>query len=266
MSNSFSIYYNSKKEKAVKINDALTREIEKSGGSFVCEKILPSTDIIIAVGGDGTLLRTGRLAAEKNIPAAYINTGTVGFLGPEITDLKSFIRKLSAGNFYTEKRMLLYSEAEGKKFTSLNDMVIKNGSTARIIELDIKAGDYFLGRLRGDGVIISTPTGSTAYSLAAGGPVISPGLEVIVLTPLNPHSLNSRGLVLPPETELSVSCPSAPGREVILTADGQESARLTLPQSIKVRRHDKQLSLVSTKNIFLKNLSEKMNWAAGSKR
>ena len=190
---------------------------------------------------------------------AHINTGTLGFLGDEPEDINEYVETILRGDFQTEERMMLSAECDGFSTVSLNDVVIKNGATARVIELRLSIDGRFVSRVKGDGIVISTPTGSTAYSLAAGGPVVEPGLRVVIVSPLNPHSLNSRSIVISPGSCLEIAAPVS-GQEVILTSDGQVSYRITPPGSAVVRVSDARLRLIKSKRFFFTLLSQKMNW------
>ncbi len=260
MNKVFSVFYNRDKKQAVEALKEFQNELKKSGAEILLEKITPETDVVVAVGGDGTLLRTARSAVESEKPVAYINVGTFGFLGSRPGDTGSFASRIVAGNFSTETRMLLEARLKKEVFTALNDIVVKNGATARVIELEIYVDGILLGNLKGDGVIVSTPTGSTAYSLAAGGPVLCPELETIVITPLNPHSLNSRSVVVPSWSSLTVRTAGSSGREVIMTADGQDSRNLKLPAEVEIVKHSKVLELISGEDSFFGNLSSALNW------
>ena len=266
MAELFSVFYNSNKKRALRALAEFEKEIEELGGKVLREKISSSTDVVVAVGGDGTLLRTSRHASPWKKPVGYINAGTLGFLGSRVKSPQAFARKLFADDFVTQERMLLEARADEENFTALNDIVIKNGNRARVIELEVFVGGVLMGNIKGDGVIISTPTGSTAYSLAAGGPVLSPELDVIVVSPLNPHSLNSRSVVIPSDTLINVKCPVSPGREIILTADGQQSKKLSLPCEVSVDKNLNSLYLVKGDDDFFEILSEKMNWGSAKAR
>lgn len=264
MNKVFSVFYNKDKKRAVKAFEEFHVELKKSGSETVTENIAPETDVVVAIGGDGTLLRTARAAVDSGKPVAYINVGTFGFLGSRPGDTGSFACRVISGNFSTEKRMLLEARVNGEVFTALNDIVIKNGATARIIELDIYIDGILLGSIKGDGVIISTPTGSTAYSLAAGGPVLCPELDTIVVTPLNPHSLNNRSVVIPSGSSVTVRTAGSAAREVVMTADGQSSRNLELPAEIEIVKHSKPLKLVSGESSFFGTLSSALNWGVRS--
>jgi NAD+ kinase len=225
------------------------------------ESIAEDTQLVISVGGDGTLLHTARLLGGRVIPVAHINVGTLGFLGTEVDDLDAYIEKLLKSDFETEDRMLLsasVSSQEGADYRALNDIVIRNGVTARVINLDVSAGGRRVYKIKGDGVIISTPTGSTAYSLAVGGPIVSPELRNMVIAPLNPHSLSMRSVVIG-DIEILVHC-AEKDAEVIMTVDGQISRKLSPPEKIKINISSQPLKLVKTGESFFDLLSRKLKW------
>jgi len=193
-------------------------------------------DLLVTLGGDGTILAGARIVAGTPIPVLPVNLGGLGFLatfeGRELLD----------GELEAERRSLLRAELEpyGEKKSrrlgvALNDVVVKQPSTFRALRMDISAGVHFLGHLVADGVIAASPSGSTAYSLSAGGPVIAPGLEAIVVTPICPHTLGMRALCLPPRVELTVTIRSRDAAGAIVSLDGLEGIPAGPKDSIRIR-------------------------------
>ncbi len=251
--------FNNSKIKAVEIAGIIKEKISSSGIRLHSGELSSETDMVISIGGDGTMLKNARRAVEYDIPVAHINMGTLGFMGVEVNDISKFTDSLIEGSYEIEERLMLGAEVDGRKYRALNDIVIKNGRTARVINLDVFIRGENIYRLKGDGIIFSTPTGSTAYSLAAGGPVVSPELELIVLSPLNPHSLNSRSIILGRDENITV-LPGGKEREVILTADGQNSHELSSSGKVVISSLDVKLKVIKGERGFFRMLSSKMNW------
>ncbi|HOQ74083.1 MAG TPA: NAD(+)/NADH kinase [Limnochordia bacterium] len=202
---------------------------------------LAHVDLVIVLGGDGTLLNTARLASHVQVPVFGVNVGHLGFLTEVETDgLFPALDRLLAGEFTIEKRMLISAsiEREGREIAShvaLNDFVVTRGTFARIIEFSIFADGQPVSDYVGDGVIVATPTGSTAYSLAAGGPIIEPLLESICITPICAHSLAARSVVIRPEVEVQIRLNRA-SESVMLTIDGHDGFPLLTGDRVTIRR------------------------------
>lgn len=196
---------------------------------------------VIVLGGDGTLLNAARLTSEVQVPVFGVNVGHLGFLTEVETDgLFPAIEKFLAGDYELEQRMLIQASVERNNeqignFLALNDFVITRGTFARIIDLSIFVDKQHVTDYVADGIIIATPTGSTAYSLSAGGPIIEPLLESICITPICPHSLSSRSVLARPHVEVCVRLNSAK-EEVMLTIDGQHGFPLRTGDRINIKR------------------------------
>ncbi|WMJ81868.1 NAD(+)/NADH kinase [Clostridium sp. MB40-C1] len=205
-------------------------------------------DVIISLGGDGTILRTARVVAKYEIPILGINMGNLGFLtGVESLELEEAILKLSEGRYNIEERMMLQCQVENGKeiesYISLNDIVISKGALSRIFKYEIFIDDNFYTSFKADGIIISTPTGSTAYSLSAGGPVAYPTLDVILLTPICPHSMQMRSIILESNSKINIQIQQKNER-IFLTVDGQESINLKDCNDILIEKYNKKCKLI----------------------
>lgn len=228
---------------------------------------LRSLDLLLTMGGDGTLLRGARLVAPYGVPVLGINLGHLGFLtaiGP--SELEKGLRALAAGELAFDERMVLEARAESTdgqlhgSFLALNDVVLHRGGVARMIRMAIYAHEEQVGTYSADGVILSTPTGSTAYSLSAGGPIVSPAVDCILATPICPHTLAVRPLVLSASERVTVEVLS-PTEELILTMDGQEGARMIPGDRLVVSRADIPLRLVRFPGqTFFSTLRRKLRW------
>ncbi len=198
-------------------------------------------ELIIVLGGDGTMLGTARLAANKGIPVLGVNLGGLGFITEIYPDeLFMALEKIIRGECPTEERMMLESRImrEGEEiacYTALNDIVIHKGAMARIIDLEIGIDGTYVTMFKSDGAIVSTPTGSTAYSLSAGGPILYPTLKAIVLTPISPHTLTNRPLVLSGEVRVEMTLKSE-SEGVILSLDGQVGFTLRSGDTVEVKK------------------------------
>jgi len=231
------------------------------------EKFIALSDLVIAIGGDGTFLRTSRLFIDQKKPIFGINRGTLGFLtefSPEesIKHLKEIIK----GNYKINERtvfeaVLLQNNREVKKISFINDAVISKGAFSRAIKINLEINDNICYSYSGDGLIISTPTGSTAYSLSAGGPIISPGADnIFLVNPVCPHSLSIRPMLLP--ANLTVKAKILTDIDnLLLTIDGQESMQIKGNDEILFRIIDKKIKLIAhpDKNFYL-ILKEKLGW------
>lgn len=198
-------------------------------------------DCVLVLGGDGTLLNAARKLAPKGIPVLGVNLGNLGFLtGIELSELQAGLDSLARGEVYYEERMMLEAEvmrddSSINKFYALNDMVISKGAFSRMIRLKMSVSGQYVETFPADGLIVSSPTGSTAYCLSAGGPIVSPELEAMILTPICPHNLYSRPLVISPTEEIRISMVTQ-GVEAMLTVDGQHGIQLRNEDAVVVRK------------------------------
>ncbi len=224
-------------------------------------------DLVISLGGDGTLLYAARAWGLTGIPLWGVNLGRLGFLAEtEPAQFGSFLKEILAGKYQVEKRLALEVAVKRRgeivaDTLALNESVINKGALSRIITLHITVENFGQWHFRADGVIIATPTGSTAYNLSAGGPVIYPTLPVVVLTPICPFTLTSRPLILPASFPVEMLVDSH-DQDIHLTVDGQISIPLEPGDSIVARAHQTPISLVvNPKRNFIDILRQKLNWA-----
>jgi len=222
-------------------------------------------DLILVFGGDGTLLHAAREIAGSRTPILGINIGSLGFLtAVPSADIARALRRVWEGEFNYESRVLLHASGEGKGHpfneTALNDVVISRGIASRLIELDVCVDGDPLTRYRCDGLIVSSPTGSTAYSLAAGGAVVFPTAEVLALTPICPHTLSNRALILPLDATIEVEVIS-PKPATILSADGLVVSELAAGDRLKIRRARRTVRLMHLAgSSFSETLRRKLHW------
>lgn len=218
-------------------------------------------DLLITLGGDGTLLRGARWAAPDQVPVLGVNLGRLGFLtAASLEDLDSLIERLSQGAYEIDERMTLEVQDENQTILALNDAVLHKSGFARVVMLRIRVDGQEVGLYAADGVIIATPTGSTAYSLSAGGPILDPRLDAILTTPICPHTLAVRPLVLPPDAEVGIEVLS-PEEELVLTIDGQVGSALKPGDRVVARRSDLTVRLVRWPGqSFFTTLRRKLGW------
>lgn len=227
------------------------------------------TECILVVGGDGTLLQVARDLIEKNIPLLGVNLGTLGYLAEVDNDnLEMALERLMEGNVAVEDRMMLEGCAYShrKKLLqdfALNDIVIARSGRLQIIDFNIYVNGEFLRSYSADGIIISTPTGSTGYSLSAGGPIVSPEASLILITPIAPHTLNTRSIVLPADAEVTVELANehtSGWEDAEASFDGDTCVKLGPGDTIRIYRSSRMTRLVKINNIsFLEVLRKKMN-------
>ena len=223
-------------------------------------------EMIIVLGGDGTILSVARLVGDHRVPILGVNLGGLGFL-TEITleELFRVLERVVQGDFVTDERVVLSAAVirEGEKtaeFTVLNDAVINKGALARIIDIETTINGEYLTTFKSDGLIISTPTGSTAYNLSAGGPIVYPSLHCIVITPICPHTLTNRPIMVPDDVEIRAILKTKQ-EEVILTLDGQQGFPLEVEDVVEVRKAGGRILLIkSPYRHYFEVLREKLKW------
>jgi NAD+ kinase len=236
------------------------------------ERLMEGVSLALAMGGDGTMLSTARFAAPHGIPILGCNLGGFGFLTEVAeSELLAVLPQVLAGNYRARDRMMLQADVlrDGERqrsFLGLNDIVIARAATSRLLRLEIMVGAEEIGVFSADGVIVSTPTGSTAYSLSAGGPVVSPEVEALVVTPICAHTLSARPMVLPSDDEVSVLATARQrGQQVLVTTDGQEACSLENGEVVRVRKAPVAAHIVQVSGpSFLVKVRTKLGWAGRS--
>lgn len=239
----------------------------RGDGPLLDPDLIPDLDLLVTLGGDGTLLRGARMVAPHGVPVLGVNLGHLGFLtsvGPD--ELETGLEAAVEGRAVLDERMVLEARAEGENgqvhgaYLALNDAVLHRGGVARMIRMAIYAHDEEVGTYSADGIILATPTGSTAYSLSAGGPIVAPAVDCIIATPISPHTLAVRPLILSAAETVTVEVLS-PTEELILTIDGQEGARLLPGDRVVVSRAPVPLRLMRLPGqTFFSTLRRKLRW------
>ena len=224
-------------------------EIPKGVSVSTLEKELHRADLLVCFGGDGTILHAARDATMHNVPILCVNLGSVGFMAElERTEL-SLLSLLGKGVHRTEERMMLDVRVvrSGKiihETLALNDAVISNGSMARVAELNVLADDELVTECTGDGVIVATPTGSTAYSMSAGGPIVEPTSACMIVTPVCAHQLSARAMVLGSERKVAVQVPRSTKKHLFLSVDGSKAIRLAGGDRVEIARSARTTTLI----------------------
>lgn len=253
----------------VNMFDTLKADFPGLGIAFHSDfsRMIEECDVLLAVGGDGTIIHAAKHAAAANKPVLGVNVGRLGFVaGLETNELDKF-QDLVNGNYRLEERMMLEvsfkSEKRKKLYYALNDAVVSRGSMSRILDFEVSLNDNNICDYRADGLIVSTPTGSTAYSLSAGGPVVDPSMKCIILTPICPHSLFTRPVVFGGGSRLGIQATSHYESEIFLTLDGEISMKISDKECIEIRKSRLAVKLVDLKR---KNFYEVVNEKLSERR
>ena len=224
------------------------------------------SDAVVVFGGDGTMLSVARIACEKEIPILGVNLGGLGFITEvQRTEIFEALEEVLSGKSAFEDRLMLTAcvHRHGEKiaeYTALNDVVINKGALARIIELETIIDRMYVTSFRADGLIVSTPTGSTAYNLSAGGPILDPTMDCVILTPICPHTLTNRPIVLPADVLIEIVLKS-PAEDVFLTLDGQVGFSLRQSDIVVVEKSPfKTRLLIPHERNFFQVLRTKLKW------
>ena len=223
-------------------------------------------DFILTLGGDGTILSLARAVNDRGTPILGIHLGKLGFLAEVVVeDMFKRLDEVVAGNFTIQKRMVIKcvvnNGSEPQTFHALNDIVVDRGKSHRLLNCDLLANDNFVAKYNADGLIIATPTGSTAYSLASGGPIVMPTFGSIVVTPICPHTLTLRPIVFPDDQVLEISFPDEEGDDMALAIDGQVNEYLKSSAEVLVQKASFDINMVNfTDSNYFNTLRTKLGW------
>ena len=244
------------------LEDVASRKLGRSNGLPRAE-VAAASDLVVVLGGDGTLLSVAHYAAQAGIPVMGVNLGRLGFLTEiPVTEATLTLDRFLAGDEgLISPRSLLEARTRSAAAYCLNDVVVTKGAKARMIELSIGVDGRDVATLKADGLIVSTPTGSTAYSLSAGGPILHPQVPAIILTPICPHTLSFRPMAVPATSTIAVRLLTG-GEEVHLTLDGQRGGVFELNDTVEVRSAPFELQLItSPRRNYYDLVKEKLGWA-----
>ncbi len=238
------------------------------GKQPIDEQIALEADLVLVLGGDGTMLRAARLVEERSVPVLGVNLGGLGFLTEStIETMYDSLEKVFAGEFHVDHRLRLqagirHKNGEREQRTALNDAVISKGGSGRMITTSIQIDKQFVTTLRGDGLIVASPTGSTAYSMSVGGPILDPGLETLVLTPISPHTLTHRPLLVPGQALLEIQLTSNEGGTV--TFDGQIGIPMEREDTLTISTSPHRTRLIRFPDrTYYDVLRNKLKWGDG---
>lgn len=257
---------NKQKDINLKYTNMLTKLLDSYPCSYtVCndEGFSPceSADLYIVLGGDGSIMRASHNAAKLGIPILSVNLGRMGYMAELEKDELHLIDSYFSGDYHIEERMMLsVVTPDGKERIALNDVVLSNGRVSKMVSFSLYSNGQYLSSYNADGIIVSTPTGSTAYSMSAGGPVVDPSVECIIATPVCPHSLNSRPVIFSSMSELTIRNDTDRDIPMFVTLDGGDNLKIEYSEAVSVKRSDITTKLVRIKDeCFYRTLSKKMN-------
>ena len=259
---------NPTREQAKETTDKLCIALDKFGISYdfiyETDEISDSTDLVIAIGGDGTMIRAAKLALFNEIPVLGVNAGNLAFLMGLETDEMTLLNKLLTKDYYIEERLVVRIDVFNKKNESvmsdycINDAVFARGAAIKLSSFELYCDSRFINSYTSDGLIIATPTGSTAYNLAAGGPIVDPRVEGIILSPICPHSLVERTVLFSANSVLKIKNPGNTSK-ILLSCDGRDAVDFNEGYSAEIRKADKKAKFLRLKDdTFLDILHKKM--------
>ncbi len=245
------------------VNKQAGKRIIKKKDTAPMDKIASECDILIAFGGDGTMLAAARLVARAAVPIIGVNLGKLGFLAElSIDEVESFVDDILNNQHVIEDRMVIKMTAEDQnvQFFGVNDIVLDKGNSSRVIDMETYVNNDYLMTYRADGIIVSTPTGSTGYSLATGGPIVVPKSEVLTISPICPHTLSARSVIVPDSSVIRVNLESK-FQNVRVTVDGQQEIMVTPPVNFFIQKADYTIKLVKRKDkSYYDVLRSKLMW------
>ncbi|MCB1106481.1 MAG: NAD(+)/NADH kinase [Chlamydiia bacterium] len=243
--------------------------VEDDKASFLNAPLLSSIDpssidILITMGGDGSILRVAHQYSHLNGAILGINLGHLGFMADvKVSDITSGLKNLINQNFTIQKRLIIEgSSSTQQSFFAINDCVLHRGQNPSLVEITIHVDDLLLNTFQADGVIIATPNGSTAYSLAAGGPIVSPTIEAFVITPICPHTISNRPIVLPPSDNIRIEYAGYENTSIEFVTDGLHHFEIKSGDQIHLRKGAKTFNLVNFEGIdYFSTLRHKLGWS-----
>lgn len=258
------LFHNPRNPSAERALQTLQVWLTSRGIRVLGSRQIKEAKAVVSLGGDGTLLAAARKAAPVGVPVLGVNLGRLGFLtATDIQRVRSVLEKLLSGRLVSTNRMMLEAlPPSGPALPIVNDCVIQGATAGRVVRLAVRVNGSSLGTYVGDGLIVATPTGSTAYSMAAGGPIVCPEIDLILLTPICPHSLSQRPILIPPESVVDVRLePRRPREKLVVSVDGREPFSLPRGERVLLRRMKARLHILSEKDrSFFGVLREKLLW------
>jgi len=251
----------------------LTKHLEKAGANLLPKDAIGKADLVMSVGGDGTMLYASRLARETGTPILGINRGRLGFLADVTPDeLISSVDNVLAGNFTTDSRLLLEARlhrgcGEDLVAYALNDIVLQRRETGRMVDFETRIAGQYVNTHSGDGLIVATPTGSTAYALSCGGPIIEPQLDAIVIVPVCPHTLTDRPIVISSDQSIEVSLLQRDETKAEITVDGFSMGSIHPDDKLRISAANTRVTLVHPPGYdFYGILRSKLFWGRDNRK
>ncbi len=252
------------------IDDELKIHLDKkyaNAKTYKREKVLVKSDLLISLGGDGTFLNTARLVGSSGIPILGVNLGTLGFIA-EVSpnEVIKFIGDIEKGKYKVVDLCVLSLKTEGgKELNGINEITIDKGNSIRIIEIEVKYKNELVANFLADGLIVATPTGSTGYSLSAGGPIVSPYSKVFIINPICPHSLNLRPIIVPDDGTLTIKASGS--NKIRVSADGHSTMMLDSPVEFVLNRAEYNIKVVKRINkTYFQTLNNKLLWGEDKRK
>ena len=241
---------------ALILPESIEGEVLRAMGDYVRERVsfvgddifYRKPDVLIVLGGDGSILKAARRCAGSDVPILGINLGRIGYMAELELDELSLLDRIAMGDYRVEKRMMLEADIGGERLYALNEAVLGGASIFRIVEIELYCDGSMVNHYRADGLITSTPTGSTAYSMSAGGAVVDPRMDAMIVTPICSHSLNVTPLVFSADSELVMKNVTEREEQLYLNVDGCETRTLTYGESVTLRKGDKSASFIRLKD------------------
>jgi len=236
----------------------------KLNGVQFCSKedLAAKADLLVAMGGDGTILRAAAVVQDYDTPILGVNLGRLGFLaGAEPGELEEGLDRLLVGDYTVESRMALMADVQGQRVFALNEVVVERAVAARMVQVKTWIGDAAVSSFWGNGLILATPTGSTSYSLSSGGPIVHPDMDALILTPISPHSLTLRPLVVPGDQTVTVQV-SAVHSDIVLSTDGRTVAQMKPEEQVLIKKALHPVRLINLQGLsFYDVLRRKLDWS-----
>ena len=233
-----------------------------SGATAKSSELNKHADLIIAIGGDGSLIHAATIGLEQNLPVTGINRGRLGFLTDIHPDDTDMLLAIINGKYITEERLLIEVTINKQNpVLALNDVVLSPGMMSRMLEFEVQIDGTLIYQQRADGLIVATPTGSTAYALSGGGPILTPGLDVLTLVPMFPHKLTSRPIVIDANSELQINIKHTADNHAQMSNDGYDGIMLDEGDNIYINKYHKKLQLIHPESYdYYSTLRDKLGW------
>ena len=261
--------FKSMKETGFDVVISKETEYNKQFGFILKTKseLLECSDVLIVFGGDGSLLETARNTSKTLKPFLGVNFGKLGFLADvKENEVINRIKMIESGDYFIEERIMLNAECNGKKICALNDIVIDKGASQRVLKISVDINGKYFTTYTSDGLIVSTPTGSTAYNMSANGPIVQPGVSAFVITPLSPHALAMRPVVIPDGSKITITAESS-SSEMVLSGDGQVSMEVESLNQIVITKSKNIAKFIKfADSDFYMILREKLGWGGFKER